>query len=151
MRLCTRFRVQKCNSGRQAAVLDVSHDGCRHSCSPSVYKRMDSLPTVLLRPGEADRALAGHPWIYQGSILRFTQPARDGDLVQVKDHRQRLLGVGFFNSKSKIHVRVLAPERVTVDEAFFERAVRAAMAVRNKHLPDATSFRVVNAESDLLS
>jgi len=112
---------------------------------------MDSLPTVLLKPGEADRVVAGHPWIYQGSILRLTQPARDGDLVQVKDHRQRFLGVGFFNSKSKIHVRMVAPERVAVDEAFFEQSIRAAIAVRNKHLPEATSFRVVNAESDFLS
>src|SRR5438309_7050970 len=112
---------------------------------------MDTLPTVLLKPGEADRVVAGHPWIYQGSILRLTQPARDGDLVQVKDHRQRFLGVGFFNSKSKIHVRMVAPERVAVDETFFEQAIRAAIAVRNKHLPDATSFRVVNAESDFLS
>ena len=85
---------------------------------------MDSLPTVLLKPGEADRVVAGHPWIYQGSVLRLTQPARDGDLVQIKDHRQRFLGVGFFNSKSKIHVRMLAPERVTVDEAFFDQAIR---------------------------
>ena len=45
---------------------------------------MQSLPTVLLRPGEADRILAGHPWIYHGSVLRLTQPAADGDLVQVK-------------------------------------------------------------------
>ena len=112
---------------------------------------MDSLPTVLLKPGEADRVVAGHPWIYHGSILRLTHPARDGDLVQVKDHRQRFLGVGFFNSKSKIHVRMLAPERVTVDEAFFEQRIRATIAIRSKHLPDATSFRVVNAESDFLS
>ena len=112
---------------------------------------MDSLLTVLLKPGEADRVVAGHPWIYHGSILRLTHPARDGDLVQVKDHRQRFLGVGFFNSKSKIHVRMLAPERVTVDEAFFDQAIRTAIAIRNKHLPDATSFRVVNAESDFLS
>src|SRR3989449_5285467 len=112
---------------------------------------MDSLPTVLLKPGEADRVVAGHPWIYQSSILRLTQPAGDGELVQVKDHRQRLLGVGFYNSKSKIHVRMLAPERVTVDEAFFERRIRAALEVRKKHLPEATSFRVVNAESDFLS
>ncbi len=118
---------------------------------PPVYKLMDSLPTVLLKPGEADRVVAGHPWIYQGSILRLTKPARDGDLVQVKDHRQRFVGVGFFNSKSKIHVRMVAPERVAVDETFFEQAIRAAIAVRNKHLPDATSFRVVNAESDFLS
>jgi 23S rRNA (cytosine1962-C5)-methyltransferase len=112
---------------------------------------MQTLPTVLLKPGEADRVLAGHPWIYHGSVLRLTQPAPDGDLVQVKDHRQRFLGVGFYNSKSKINVRVLAPERIEVNQAFFEERIRAALAVRQKHLPDASSFRVVNAESDFLS
>src|SRR5438874_8909810 len=112
---------------------------------------MQTLPTVLLRPGEADRILAGHPWIYHGSVLRLTQPAADGELVQVKDHRQRFLGVGFYNSKSKINVRVLSPERVDVDQKFFEDRIAAALAVRRKHLPEATSFRVVNAESDFLS
>jgi 23S rRNA (cytosine1962-C5)-methyltransferase len=112
---------------------------------------MTPLSTVLLKPGEADRVLAGHPWIYHGSIIRLTQPAADGDLVQVKDHRQRLLGVGFYNSKSKINVRMIAPERVEVDQAFFEERIRAALAVRRRHLPQASSFRVVNSESDLLS
>lgn len=112
---------------------------------------MVTLPTVLVKPGEADRILAGHPWIYQGAVMRLTHPAADGDLVQVKDHRQRLLGVGFYNSKSKINVRVLAPERVEVDEKFFEDRIRAALALRRKHLPAATSYRVVNAESDFLS
>jgi 23S rRNA (cytosine1962-C5)-methyltransferase len=112
---------------------------------------METLPTVLLKPGEGDRIVAGHPWIYHGEILRLTAPVADGALVQVKDHRQRLLGVGFFNSRSKINVRVLAPERVEVNESFFEERIRAALAVRLKHLPHATSFRVVNAESDFLS
>jgi 23S rRNA (cytosine1962-C5)-methyltransferase len=112
---------------------------------------MESLPTVLLKPGEADRIVAGHPWIYHGEILRLTAPVGDGDLVQVKDHRQRLLGIGFFNSRSKINVRIVAPERVDADEKFFEERIRAALAVRQKHLPSATSFRVVNAESDFLS
>jgi len=129
---------------------------------------MDSLPTVLLKPGEADRIVAGHPWIYHTEILRVTQhgggdassPASatgasrlpaDGELVQVKDHRQRLLGTGFFNSKSKINVRVLSPERIEVNERFFEERIRAALAVRQKYLPHAMSFRVVNAESDFLS
>jgi 23S rRNA (cytosine1962-C5)-methyltransferase len=109
------------------------------------------LPTILLKPGEADRIVAGHPWVYHSSVLRLTQPAADGDLVQLKDHRQRFLGTGFYNSKSKINVRVLSPERIEVDESFFNQRIRAALAVRNKHLPDATSFRVVNAESDFLS
>jgi len=112
---------------------------------------MQSLPTVLLRPGEADRILAGHPWIYHGSVLRLTQPAADGELVQVKDHRQRFLGTGFYNSRSKINVRVLSPDRIEPNQAFFEERIRAALAIRQKHLPTATSFRVVNAESDFLS
>ena len=109
------------------------------------------LATVIVKPGEADRILSGHPWIYAGAILRVTRPIADGELVQVKDHRQRFLGTGFFNAKSKIHVRVIAPDRVEVNEAFFVERIRAALALRRRHLPDATSFRVVNAESDFLS
>ena len=112
---------------------------------------MESLPTVLLKPGEADRIVAGHPWVYQSSILRLTHQPADGEILQVKDHRQRFLGVGFFNSRSKINVRVLSHERVEIDQHFFEQRIRAALAVRQRHLPGATSFRLVNAESDSLS
>ena len=68
---------------------------------------MESLPTILLKPGEADRIVAGHPWIYAGEILRLTAPVADGELVQVKDHRQRLLGVGLasaFTGESDLQV-----------------------------------------------
>ena len=106
---------------------------------------------MIVRPGDADRILAGHPWIYAASILRLTAPAADGALVQIKDHRQRFLGVGFYNAQSKIRVRVLAPERVEINRDFFIGRIGAALAVRRKHLPRAGSFRVVNAESDFLS
>lgn len=112
---------------------------------------METHATVILKPGEADRVLAGHPWIYKGSILRLTRPAADGEVVQVKDHRQRFLGTGLFNSKSKIHVRVLDRERVEINASFFEQRLREALAFRQKCLPAATSFRVVNAEGDFLS
>jgi 23S rRNA (cytosine1962-C5)-methyltransferase len=112
---------------------------------------MESLPTVILKPGEADRIVAGHPWVYHTSVLRMTAQAGDGELVQVKDHRQRLLGTGFFNSRSKINVRILDRDRVEVDQAFFEERIKTALAIRKRHLPNATSFRVVNAESDFLS
>src|SRR5215510_14662996 len=38
-------------------------------------KSMEPMPTVLLKPGEADRILAGHPWVYHNSILRVTRAA----------------------------------------------------------------------------
>ncbi|HTH48630.1 MAG TPA: class I SAM-dependent rRNA methyltransferase [Candidatus Limnocylindria bacterium] len=110
-----------------------------------------SLSTVILKPGEADRVAAGHPWVYSNSILRFSVPATDGEVVQVKDHRQRLLGTGFYNSRSKIAVRILDRERVDVDTGFFRERLTAALALRKRWLPNATSFRLVNSESDFLS
>jgi len=112
---------------------------------------MNSLPTVLLKPGDADRAVAGHPWVYDGAVLRVTAEPQEGEVVQVKDHRQRFVGIGFWNSKSRIRVRLLSPERVAIDQAFFEQRIREALTVRKKHMPGATSFRAVNAESDFLS
>jgi 23S rRNA (cytosine1962-C5)-methyltransferase len=111
----------------------------------------DTLATVVVRPGEADRILSGHPWIYAGSVLRVTAPVEDGALVQVKDHRHRFLGVGFYNSKSKINVRLIDTERVEINRAYLEKRIRAALELRKRALPNATSFRVVNAESDFLS
>lgn len=111
----------------------------------------DSLPTVIVRPGEADRLLAGHPWLYEGSILRMTKEAGDGDAVQVKDHRQRLLGTGTFNSRSKIRVRMLSQDRVTLDGAFFTAKLRTALEHRKRWMPGASSYRLVSAEGDGLS
>ncbi|HEY1661068.1 MAG TPA: class I SAM-dependent rRNA methyltransferase [Verrucomicrobiae bacterium] len=112
---------------------------------------METLPTVLLKPGESDRIVAGHPWVYANEVQRIAPTPADGDLVQVKDARQKLLGTGFFNSKSKIAVRILSLEQIEPNETFFEERIRAALALRKRYLPTATSFRVVNAESDFLS
>jgi 23S rRNA (cytosine1962-C5)-methyltransferase len=112
---------------------------------------MEPLPIITLRPGEADRAVAGHPWIYQGSLQKSTTSPADGAVVVVKDHRQRLLGCGFFNSKSRIRVRMLSQEVVEIDQAFFEQRLTDALALRRRTLPEASSFRISNAEGDLLS
>jgi 23S rRNA (cytosine1962-C5)-methyltransferase len=111
----------------------------------------DTLPTVVLRPGEADRILAGHPWIYAGAVMRVTAAVEDGAVVQVKDHRHRFLGVGFYNKKSKINVRLIDTERVEINRAYLEQRIRGALELRRKAMPHATSFRAVNAESDFLS
>jgi len=48
-------------------------------------------------------------------------------------------------------VRLLAPERIEVDESFFEQRIRAARGSPAQVLAGATSLRLVNAESDFLS
>src|SRR6266511_2011783 len=96
---------------------------CFHVPAPefsgaNCLQTMESLPTVILKPGEADRIVAGHPWVFHSSIMRMSAQAGDGELVQVKDHRQRLIGTGFYNSRSKINVRVIDHDRVDVDQKF---------------------------------
>ena len=105
---------------------------------------MQTLATVLLKPGEADRILAGHPWVYHGSVLRLTHPAADGELVQVKDHRQRLLGVGFYNSKSKINVRVLSPERIEVNQIFFNNKELLEILIKKADVHDGKWMLAAN-------
>lgn len=112
---------------------------------------MSKLSEITLRRGEQERIVAGHPWIYQSSIEKLETPAADGDVVLVKDFRGKAIGVGFYNSKSRISVRVLSAEPVEINQAFFERRILAALELRRRRMPDATSFRVVNAESDFLS
>ncbi|MDX1952606.1 MAG: class I SAM-dependent rRNA methyltransferase [Verrucomicrobiota bacterium] len=112
---------------------------------------MNKVATVLVKPGEADRLLAGHPWLYDGSVLRVIAEVNDGDVVQVKDHRQRFLGIGVYNSRSRIRVRLLDRERIPIDQNFFEQRIRSALELRQRHMPKATSFRLLNAESDFLS
>ncbi|MGC8991274.1 MAG: tRNA pseudouridine(55) synthase TruB, partial [Verrucomicrobiia bacterium] len=72
-------------------------------------------PGVVLKRGEEDRIIAGHPWVYAGAVQRVSPGATDGCVVRVLDHRHRFLGVGFYNSRSKINVRMLAFEEVGID------------------------------------
>jgi 23S rRNA (cytosine1962-C5)-methyltransferase len=110
-----------------------------------------TLPSVILRPGEADRIIAGHPWIYAGAIRHADPAIPDGALVAVKDPQNRFVGCGLFNSKSRIRVRVLASHPIELNQASFEQRLALAAALRKRALPHASSFRLVNAEGDQLS
>ena len=110
------------------------------------------MPVALLKPGEADRVVAGHPWIYAGSIKRLTSEVAPGDAVLVKDHRQRLLGTGFINPDSKVRIRLLSRDREDLDAVdFFERRFQDALSWRRRRGGNQSSFRWINAESDFLS
>jgi 23S rRNA (cytosine1962-C5)-methyltransferase len=108
-------------------------------------------PTVALRARDARRVAAGHPWVFDSAIAEETPDIEDGAIVRVEEGSGRLLGVGPYNGKSRIRVRVLARDAVAIDGAFFERRIRAAQALRDRLMPEATSYRVVNSESDFLS
>jgi len=109
------------------------------------------LPTLTLRARDARRVAAGHPWVFDGAVESESPSIEDGAIVRVEDAAHRLLGVGPYNAKSRIRARILAREPVAIDAAFFERRIRAALALRERLLPEASSYRVLNSESDLVS
>ncbi|MFO0689658.1 MAG: class I SAM-dependent rRNA methyltransferase [Myxococcota bacterium] len=106
------------------------------------------LPIVTVRARDARRLVAGHPWVFDGAIESAPPDLVDGAIVAVEDPARRLLGIGPWNGRSRIRVRLLARQPVPIDADFFERRIRAALAVRERHLPAATSYRLVNSESD---
>ncbi len=109
---------------------------------------MSELGQVCLRRGEAQELRAGKLWIYDNEIDWVDDACRDGEVVEVLDSRMKFLAKGFFNSRSKITVRVLTRDREeTVDGDFFRRRLRAAWEYR-RALGFDNACRVVFGESD---
>ena len=109
---------------------------------------MSELGQVCLRRGEAQELRAGKLWIYDNEIDWVDDACRDGEVVEVLDSRMKFLAKGFFNSRSKITVRVLTRDREeTVDGDFFRRRLRAAWDCR-RALGFDNACRVVFGESD---
>lgn len=105
---------------------------------------------VRLRRGREGRLRAGHLWVYAGDIEATDGAPAAGDLVDVTSARGRFLGRGYINPVSTIRVRVLTFADEPIDDGFFERRLRAALALRDRVVADTTAYRLVFSEGDLL-
>lgn len=96
----------------------------------------------------------GEPWVYDASIDRIKgrRDLKDGDLVELADHEGKTIGVGFFNSRSRIVVRVVSLGDSPVNDELIARRVERAISLRVDTLKlqdDRTdAFRVIHAEGD---
>ncbi|HEV2438736.1 MAG TPA: class I SAM-dependent rRNA methyltransferase [bacterium] len=104
----------------------------------------------MLHPGRDARLRAGHLWVYRAEIARLVGTAEDGDAVAVHDAAGRHLGTGFLNTRSLITVRLLTTADRDLDEAFFRERLERAIALRGAVVADATAYRLVFGEGDLL-
>jgi 23S rRNA (cytosine1962-C5)-methyltransferase len=126
---------------------------------------------IILKPGEEDRILAGHPWVYDNEVLEIREgpggrpqqvPALvSGELAEVETvfrGKPRYLGRAFVNPHSKIIARIYSPSKEGVDKGFFKRRIREA--IRRRLLRGGAdegaynlareSARLVFAEADFL-
>ena len=98
------------------------------------------------------RLRAGHVWVYESDIKECAQKPHDGALCDVYSRRGRYLGTGFFNSRSKIRVRILSTNaNDRFDAAFWERRVRYAVEYRRTVMANPGDFlccRLIFGEAD---
>ena len=106
---------------------------------------------VIIKPKRDKSLLRKHPWVFSGALAKTKGHPGSGDTVDLVNARGGWLGRGAYSPKSQITVRLWTfDEKETVDEAFFRRRLKRALANRRemKKRLWLSACRLVNAESD---
>ena len=94
------------------------------------------------------RILHGHDWVFSGEVLKVFGGPADGDVISLKDGRDRLLGSAIYNSKSQIVARRFSRRKQALDLDFFRRRIAQAIEYRARRGIDPRLCRLVWSESD---
>jgi 23S rRNA (cytosine1962-C5)-methyltransferase len=105
-------------------------------------------PTITVTPRGEERIRNGHFWIYRADIADGT--GLPGAVVRVANRSGRFLARAFYSSQSQITLRILTQHDMPVDRAFWQRRIEQAMTFRDRLNIDATAYRLVHGEGDLI-
>ncbi len=94
------------------------------------------------------RILRGHDWVFSSEVLKIFGNPADGDVISLKDGRDRLIGSAIYNSKSQIVARRFSRQRQDLDLDFFQRRIAQASDYRDRRNVDSKLRRAVWSESD---
>jgi 23S rRNA (cytosine1962-C5)-methyltransferase len=102
---------------------------------------------TITKRGE-QRVRNGHPWIYKSDVV--AADAAGGDLVAVVDHRGQHAGHALYSDRSEIALRMFSRAAAPPDRSLWRERLRQACDFRMSLGLDATAFRLVHGEADLL-
>jgi 23S rRNA (cytosine1962-C5)-methyltransferase len=102
---------------------------------------------VITQRGE-ERVRSGHPWIYRSDLSKVE--AGGGDTVRVLGGRGRTVGQALYSDRSEIALRLLTHGAEPVSAAMWRTRLEQAIRFRETLHIDATAFRLVHGEADLL-
>ena len=105
-------------------------------------------PTVVISARGEERLRGGHPWIYRSDVADARASA--GERVVVRGSRGRVLGHGLYSDRSQIALRMLSYGERPADDALLTSRIDAAIAFRASLAIDATAYRLIHGEADLL-
>jgi 23S rRNA (cytosine1962-C5)-methyltransferase len=96
------------------------------------------------------RIFHGHDWVYGSEVLKTFGDPQPGDVISLKDGRDRLLGSAIFNPRSQIVARRFSRRKQELDLDFFFRRISQGIASREKLGVNRNPGRLVWSESDAL-
>ena len=105
-------------------------------------------PKVVISGRGEDRIRSGHPWIYRTDVADAL--ASGGDTVVVHNPRGRIVGRALFSDRSQIALRMLTIGEAPAGLDLWRARLAEAIAFRASLGIDATAFRLVHGEGDLL-
>jgi 23S rRNA (cytosine1962-C5)-methyltransferase len=94
------------------------------------------------------RIFHGHEWVYATEIKKSFGNPQPGDVISLKDFRDRPLGSAIYNPLSQIVARRFSRRRQDLDLDFFTRRIRQAIEARERAGIDPCLCRLVWSESD---
>ncbi len=112
-----------------------------------------SRPFAKLKAGRHIPVRAGHPWVFSEAIDVQPIGAEPGAIVEIQDNLGKTLGLGTWNPKTSIRIRLLTHDATTVfNAAFFAKRFQELHDWKTAHLPAETNgYRLAHAETDGLA
>lgn len=112
---------------------------------------MRNYPILTVTEKGEDFLRGGHVWVFADEVTHITGTPEDGSLADVYSKKGRYLGTGFYNSNSKIRVRIISKNaNDRFDTAFWERKLRWAIDYRLSVMGerDFACCRLIFGEAD---
>ncbi len=101
-----------------------------------------------------DKKIRNHYlWVFRDDVathFKDRQEIEDGSIVEVFDAEDKFLGIGAYNSRSHILVRMLSRQNVPVTRDFLRHRLARAIEYRAAWAGPSEAVRLVHAEADLL-
>ncbi len=105
------------------------------------------IPKVIISNRASQRIRGGHPWVFRSDILKAPS-VEPGECVSIHENNLRFLGIGFFNQKSLITLRVLTQKDIKIDKNFWRQRIEDSFQRRKQSLKSHSSLRLVYGECD---
>mgnify|MGYP004618940985 FL=1 len=113
-------------------------------------KAQRNFPRLIITAKGTRWVEQGHPWIYEGEVIRQEGDCENGGLMDAVSEKGKYLGTGFFSKYSKIRLRLLSRNaNDRFDAAFWQRRLQYAWDYRKSVMGDDISCcRIIFGEAD---